>query len=110
MDWIGDIDKLSVLIAKGKRALGRKIVVVPDSKEDDGSGAWEGSVPASSSPRTNARRRRSPLPLPLHRIGATDNLIPGSSSNPSQPPSLFFPKPRPLPCWTHHLGQAVDEQ
>lgn len=44
--WIGDK-------AKGKQALGREIVVVPDSKEgevDDGSGAWEDSVFISSSP------------------------------------------------------------
>lgn len=58
MDWIGD--KLSVLIAEGKRALGREIVVMSDSKDDeidDGSSAWEDSVPASCSAST--RRRRS---------------------------------------------------
>ncbi|KAM6496754.1 hypothetical protein JOM56_007227 [Amanita muscaria] len=44
MDWFGD--KLSALIAEGKRALGREIVVMSDAKEDevdDGSGAWEDS-------------------------------------------------------------------
>lgn len=57
MDWIGD--KLSVLIAEGKRALGREIVVMSDSKDDeidDGSSAWEDSVPARSA---STRRRRS---------------------------------------------------
>lgn len=41
MDWIGG--KLSALIEEGKRALGREIVVMSDSKEDevdDGSGNW----------------------------------------------------------------------
>jgi hypothetical protein len=45
MDWIGD--KLSALIAEGKRALGAEIVVMSDAKEDevdDGTGVWEDSV------------------------------------------------------------------
>jgi len=44
MDWIGD--KLSALIAEGKRALGAEIVVMSDAKEDevdDGTGVWEDS-------------------------------------------------------------------
>ena len=56
--WTG-LETNSLLIAEGKRALGREIVVVSDSKVDDGSGTWEDFVPASSSPQTNTRHRRS---------------------------------------------------
>ncbi|KIL65655.1 hypothetical protein M378DRAFT_76623 [Amanita muscaria Koide BX008] len=62
MDWFGD--KLSALIAEGKRALGREIVVMSDAKEDevdDGSGAWEDSDQDRMSD-SDSRMYHSPTP------------------------------------------------
>ncbi len=114
MDWIGD--KLSVLIAEGKRALGREIVVVSDSKEDeidDGSGAWEDTVPASSSMRTNTRRRRSHTTSASasasqrrrrgHQqpdIGSISQTFSASTSSLPQAPST--------PRRTHRTGLSLD--
>ena len=114
MDWIGD--KLSVLIAEGKRALGREIVVVSDSKEDevdDGSGAWEDSVPASSSPRTNTRRRRSHTTTAYASASSSQRRRRGpdagsisqsfSASTSSLPQTPSTPRRR-----THHAGLSLD--
>ncbi|KAG6808110.1 hypothetical protein H0H92_005346 [Tricholoma furcatifolium] len=61
MDWIGD--KLSALIAEGKRALSREVVVMSDAQEDevdDASGAWEDAdVPPSASQHASPSRNSS---------------------------------------------------
>ena len=109
MDWIGD--KLSVLIAEGKRALGREIVVMSDSKDDeidDGSSAWEDSVPTSS---TSTRRRRS---------HTTSSLSASQRRHRAQPPdagSIYqtfsastssLPPPPSTPRRKHQAGLSLD--
>ncbi|KAJ7588074.1 hypothetical protein C8J56DRAFT_940841 [Mycena floridula] len=58
MDWIGD--KLSMLIEEGKRALGREVVVMSETQEDeldDGSGSWEEDETLANSSRSASPRR-----------------------------------------------------
>jgi hypothetical protein len=60
MDWLGD--KLSMLIAQGKRALNAEVVVMSDAKEDevdDGSGAWEEEEDDNDSGRQHLGRSRA---------------------------------------------------
>ncbi|KAF8624026.1 hypothetical protein AX17_007232 [Amanita inopinata Kibby_2008] len=101
MDWIGD--KLSTLIAEGKRALGREVVVMSDSKEDevdDGSGAWEDSSPTSDSEAETAHHRNthqtpSRASLRRHRANTTNNS-PSSSRrqhHAMSPPAVAPPNP-----------------
>ena len=97
MDWIGD--RISQLIEEGKKALGKEVVVMSDSKEDevdDGSGLWEdsdgGEFGPSASPRhgrralSSPRRKRARSSLPLR-------IIPGGLGEclPSGPPSYASP-------------------
>ncbi|PFH53241.1 hypothetical protein AMATHDRAFT_1316 [Amanita thiersii Skay4041] len=81
MDWIGD--KLTTLIAEGKRALGREIVVMSDSKEDevdDGSGAWEDS--SASEPESLFKRRTPPRRGSIRRGRREPTSNEPSSSHP----------------------------
>jgi len=76
MDWIGD--KLSMLIEEGKRALGREVVVMSETREDevdDGSGAWE---------EEEGQKKRRPGNLNL--IGGGGGLPPYASRTPSASP------------------------
>ncbi len=67
MDWMGG--RLSQLIEEGKRALGKEVVVMSESHEDevdDGMGAWveddEEHLSASRSLRRVKSRSRNSLP------------------------------------------------
>ncbi|KIJ65216.1 hypothetical protein HYDPIDRAFT_111122 [Hydnomerulius pinastri MD-312] len=93
MDWIGD--KLSRLIEEGQKALGREIVVMSDSKEDevdDGSGGWEEEEPSTAGPSISRRgsirslrRAHRPREIPLP---------PSYSTYPASPPSSSSPRKR----------------
>jgi len=96
MDWIGD--RISQLIEEGKKALGKEVVVMSDSKEDevdDGSGLWEdsdggdlGSSPSSRYARSlsSPRRKRARPSLPHQTI-----LGGFCGSSPSKPPVYATP-------------------
>ena len=102
MDWIGD--RISQLIEEGKKALGKEVVVMSDSKEDevdDGSGLWEdsdgGELGSSTSSRyarslSSPRRKRARPSLPYHSI-------PGGSgeTSPLRPPVYASPTKSTLP-------------
>lgn len=65
MDWIGD--RLSQLIEEGKKALGKEIVVMSETKEDeedDGSGQWveDDDMLMASSSSGSFRKGRSKRP------------------------------------------------
>ena len=68
MDWMSD--RLQRLIEEGKRALGKEVVVMSESKEDevdDGSGAWEeeeSALPPSRSGSIRRGRRPRNIGLP----------------------------------------------
>ena len=70
MDWIGD--KLAALIEEGKKALGKEVVVMsetPEDEVDDGSDAWEEEDNLrTSSPR---RTRRTHMPPPSYSPSAS---------------------------------------
>ncbi|KAF8330495.1 hypothetical protein F5887DRAFT_1081567 [Amanita rubescens] len=114
MDWIGD--KLSVLIAEGKRALGCEIVVISDSKEDevdDGSGAWEDSDPASSSLRTRTSRRRShttsaSASTSQRRRRGHQQPDPGSIYQSFSASTSSLPQAPSTPRRTHRTGLSLD--
>ncbi|KIP03430.1 hypothetical protein PHLGIDRAFT_37433 [Phlebiopsis gigantea 11061_1 CR5-6] len=60
MDWMGD--RLAQLIEEGKKALGKEIVVMSETKEDeedDGSGQWEDDMPVASSSSASFHKSRS---------------------------------------------------
>ncbi|KIJ20568.1 hypothetical protein PAXINDRAFT_160140 [Paxillus involutus ATCC 200175] len=85
MDWIGD--RLNRLIEEGQKALGREIVVMSDSKEDevdDGSGGWEEEEPRSTAGPSISRRGsvRS-----LHRAYRPRDIAlpPSHSAHPASP-------------------------
>ncbi|KAI0064028.1 hypothetical protein BV25DRAFT_333872 [Artomyces pyxidatus] len=88
MDWIGD--KLAKLIEDGKKALGKEVVVLSETQEDeidDGSGNWEeeaGPSAGTSSRRGSIRRRGRP-----HALG-----LPASFSSPqfASPPMSASPR------------------
>jgi len=93
MDWIGD--RISQLVEEGKKALGKEVVVMSDSKEDevdDGSGLWEdadeGGLGSSTSSRygrkslSSPRRKRARPSLPFHTVLGGSN-----ESSPSGPPT-----------------------
>ena len=76
MDWFGD--KLSKLIAEGKRALGAEVVVMSEAKEDeidDGAEGWEEEEAAGSSSFSSRRSSR-------HTAATPRTLTPSSSSDP----------------------------
>ncbi|KAF9244147.1 hypothetical protein BU15DRAFT_42223 [Melanogaster broomeanus] len=95
MDWIGD--RLSRLIEEGQKALGREIVVMSDSKEDevdDGSGEWEEegegdfiSAPSISRRGSIRSLRRTHRPHDL-------SLPPSDSAYAASPPSSASPRKR----------------
>lgn len=82
MDWMGS--QLAKLIEEGKRALGKEVVVMSESKEDeedDGSGLWEDDghdIPSSSSSGSIRRHKRP------KRLGVS-----------SPPPSYLTPQTTP---------------
>jgi len=93
MDWIGD--RISQLVEEGKKALGKEVVVMSDSKEDevdDGSGLWEdsdeGGLGSSTSSRygrrslSSPRRKRARPSIPFHTV-----LGGPSEVSPSGPPA-----------------------
>ena len=88
MDWIGD--RISQLIEEGTKALGKEVVVMSQSKEDevdDGSGLWEdsdgGELGSSASSRYGRRSLSSP-----RRKRARPSLSGGlGESSPSRPPT-----------------------
>ena len=102
MDWIGD--RLSQLIEEGKKALGKEVVVIADSKEDevdDGSGLWEDSdggefgSPTSRYGRrslSSPRRKRARPSLPYQTV-----LGDFGGSSPSRPPAYASPTKSPFP-------------
>ena len=61
MDWMGD--RLAMLIAEGQKALGKEVVVMSESAEDevdDGDGAWvDNDQGPSGSGSANFGRSRS---------------------------------------------------
>ncbi|TCD69080.1 hypothetical protein EIP91_008978 [Steccherinum ochraceum] len=74
MDWMGD--RLQQLIEEGKRALGREVVVMSESKEDevdDGSGAWEEEEQPTLPPSRSGSIRRGRRP---RNIGLPDYAPP----------------------------------
>jgi hypothetical protein len=97
MDWIGD--RLSRLIEEGKRALGKEIVVMSESKEDeedDGSGQWieeDGQLPSSSSGTFRHSRSKRPRsitvssPPPQYTSKQTTPRTPQTGRFESQPGS-----------------------
>jgi hypothetical protein len=118
MDWIGD--KLSVLIAEGKRALGREIVVMSDSKEDevdDGSGTWEDSAPASTARSASTRRRRSHTTTSAASVSAlsasqrrrrVQQPDVGSIYQTFSASTTSLPPPPSTPRRTHKTGLSLD--
>ena len=105
MDWIGD--RISQLVEEGKKALGKEVVVMSDSKEDevdDGSGLWEdsdeGGLGSSTSSRhgcrslSSPRRKRARPSIPFHTVLGGSN-----EASPSGPPAYgsavtsTFPEP-----------------
>ncbi|KAH7885774.1 hypothetical protein F5I97DRAFT_1875287 [Phlebopus sp. FC_14] len=95
MDWIGD--RLSKLIEEGKRALGREIVVMSDSKEDevdDGSGGWEEDEPATSTGGPSISRRGSMRSLRRTHRPRDLPLPPSYAGYPSSPPASSSPRKR----------------
>jgi hypothetical protein len=101
MDWIGD--RISLLIEEGKKALGKEVVVMSDSKEDevdDGSGLWEdsdgGEFGSSASgygrrSLSSPRRKRARSSLPYQTIGSS------GGSSPLRPPAYGSPTKSTLP-------------
>ena len=103
MDWIGD--KISRLIEEGKKALGKEVVVMSDSKEDevdDGSGLWEdsdgGELGSSFSSRygggslSSPRRKRT-------RPSLSYQTLPGGFGggfSPANPPAYTSPTKSPF--------------
>ncbi|KAF9643827.1 hypothetical protein BDM02DRAFT_3122875, partial [Thelephora ganbajun] len=108
MDWIGD--RISQLVEEGKKALGKEVVVMSDSKEDevdDGSGLWEdsdeGDLGSSTSSRygrrslSSPRRKRARQSLPHQAI--LGGLGESSSSRPpdyASPTRSTFPESQSL--------------
>jgi len=93
MDWIGD--RISQLVEEGKKALGKEVVVMSDSKEDevdDGSGLWEdsddGRLGSSTSSRygprslSSPRRKRARPSIPFYAVLGGSN-----EASPSGPPA-----------------------
>lgn len=97
MDWIGD--RISQLIEEGKKALGKEVVVMSDSKEDevdDGSGLWEDSDGGDlgfstygrrslSSPRRKRTRPNFPHQAISGGLGESPSLIPPAYTSPTKP-------------------------
>ncbi|KAI9509682.1 hypothetical protein F5148DRAFT_1185777 [Russula earlei] len=84
MDWMGG--RLAQLIADGKKALGKEVVVmseVQDDEEDDGDGNWEEEIdpdaPVGDASRSGSVRRR-------HQLQARGTA--SSSSYFSPPPTV----------------------
>lgn len=78
MDWIGD--KLAKLIEEGQRALGKEVVVLsetPEDEIDDGSGQWvEDDDPNRPTPSGSMRQSRSQRPRSLTVSSASYSSIP----------------------------------
>jgi len=97
MDWIGD--KISQLIDEGKKALGKEVVVMSDSKEDevdDGSGLWEDSDEEGFGSPTSSRYGRRSLSSPRRkrvRPSFPHHTIPGGlgETSSSRPPAYTSP-------------------
>lgn len=102
MDWIGG--RISQLVEEGKKALGKEVVVMSDSKEDevdDGSGLWEdsdeGGLGSSSSSRygrrslSSPRRKRVRPSLPNHTVlgGLGEPSLSGPPAYAAPPISTF---------------------
>ncbi|THU91949.1 hypothetical protein K435DRAFT_862947 [Dendrothele bispora CBS 962.96] len=114
MDWIGN--KLSFLIEEGKKALGREVVVMSESREDEDGGEREGWVDEdehgfdgddggsvysrSESPRRRVKKRRAYTPngsssrrthTPSSSHGGGGiGLMPGLLGSGSAPPSASY--------------------
>jgi len=103
MDWIGD--RLSQLIEEGKKALGKEVVVIADSKEDevdDGSGLWEDSDGGEFGSPTSSRYGRRSLSSPRRKRARPSlpyQTIMGDfgGSSPSKPPAYASPTKSPFP-------------
>ena len=97
MDWIGS--KISQLIEEGKKALGKEVVVMSDSKEDevdDGSGLWEdsdvGDMCSSASSRHGRRSLSSPRRKRARPSLSYQPIMGGSGETlPSGPPAYASP-------------------
>jgi len=94
MDWIGD--KISQLIDEGKKALGKEVVVMSDSKEDevdDGSGLWEDSDEEIFGSPTSSKYGRRSLSSPRRkraRPSFPHNTIPrGLGESTSSGPPVY---------------------
>ena len=105
MDWIGD--RISQLVEEGKKALGKEVVVMSDSKEDevdDGSGLWEdsdgGGLGSSTSSRygrrslSSPRRKRARPSIPFHAVlGGSSEVSPSGPPAYGSATTLTFPGP-----------------
>jgi len=108
MDWIGN--RISQLIEEGKKALGKEVVVMSDSKEDevdDGSGFWEdsdGDLWSSASrygrrSLSSPRRKRTRPNLPYQTVaGGLGEISPSSPPSYASPTRPTFPGSPSLPC------------
>lgn len=114
MDWIGD--RISVLIEEGKKALGKEVVVMSDSKEDevdDGSGLWEDSDEGELGSPASSRYGRRSLSSPRRkrtRMSFSHQTIPGAlgGSSPSRPPVYASPTRSTFPGSPSLTGFSVD--
>ena len=103
MDWIGD--RISQLIEEGTKALGKEVVVMSDSKEDevdDGSGLWEDSDGGELGSSTSSRYGRRSLSSPRRKRARPSlhyQTIPGDlgGSSPLRPPAYASPTKSMLP-------------
>ncbi|KAI0321593.1 hypothetical protein OF83DRAFT_1161740 [Amylostereum chailletii] len=95
IDWMGG--RLAQLIEEGKRALGKEVVVMSETQEDevdDGSGAWEEEDPlpstGSTSRRGSIRRKHRPqhLGIPGSFTSSNTPLSASASTSFLSSPSL----------------------
>jgi len=95
MDWIGG--KLAMLIEEGKKALGREVVVMSDSKDDevdDGMGAWEEEEERESRDRNLHQNREGSSSQSRTRSGS--RRLEGLAI-PSSSPSVAYSHPYSSP-------------
>lgn len=115
MDWIGD--RISLLIEEGKKALGKEVVVMSDSKEDevdDGSGLWEdsdgGDLASSTSSRYGRRSLSSPRRKRVRPNFPHQSISGGLGESPTLTPPVYASPTRPTPPGSPSLVQPAADQ